>query len=151
MIEELENELKKGKRIWTRKWLLRRDTCGNSVGLLKELAIEDQPEYRSFMRMTPDQFEFLLSKVSPRIQRGDTNMRSAIPAKIKLELTLSYLATGNSYRSLSHFFRVSKPAISLFIPEVLDAIYENLKDYIKVSENAYTTHFKCLLNLIKLY
>lgn len=113
--------------------MLRRDTLGNSIGILRELATEDQLEYRSFMRITPDQFEFLLQKISHLIQKEDTIMRTAIPAKIKLELTLSFLATGNSYRSLSHFFRVWKPAISLFVPEVLDALYECLKDYIKVS------------------
>lgn len=83
--------------------------------------------------MTPDQFEFLFQKISAKIQREDTIMRPAIPAKIKLELTLSFLATGNSYRSLSHLFRVSKAAISIFIPEVMDAVFEALKDYIKVS------------------
>jgi hypothetical protein len=82
--------------------------------------------------MTPDRFEELLQKVSGVIQRSDTVMREAIPARVMLELVLSYLATGNSYRSLSHFFRVSKPAISLFTPEVLDAIYDCLKEYIKV-------------------
>lgn len=133
LIEDLEEELKKQKRIWTRPWLLRRDTHGASVGLLTELAIEDHQEYRQCLRMNPIQFESLLTKLSPRIQRKDTHLRPAIPAKIKLEVTLSYLATGNSYLSLSHFFRVSKSAISLLIPEVLDALYENLRDYIKVS------------------
>lgn len=133
MIQELKKESEKKKRLWTRKWLLRRDTLGNSVGILRELATEDQLEFRSFMRITPDQFEFLLQKISHIIQREDTIMRTAIPARIKLELTLCFLDTGNSNRSLSHFFRVSKPAISLFVPEVLDALYECLKDYIKVS------------------
>lgn len=132
--DELETELsKKQKRIWTRKWLLRRDTHGNSVGLIRDLAIEDKSENKSFMRMTPEQFEFLLQEISPEIQREDTIMRPAIPAKIKLELTLSFLATGNSYLSISYFFRVSKAAISIFVPEVLDAVFEALKDYIKVS------------------
>lgn len=76
----------------------------------------------------------MFKKISPQIQREDTVVRLKIPAKIKLELTL-FLATRNSYRSLSHFFRVSKPAISMFVPEVLDALYKILKGYIKVSEN----------------
>ncbi|KOB65146.1 Uncharacterized protein OBRU01_21929, partial [Operophtera brumata] len=84
------------------------------------------------MRMSTAQFDILLEKVAPAIQRQDTNMRSAIPAKIKLEVTLSFLATGSSYRVLSHVFRVSKPAISKFIPEVLDEIYNQLSDYMKV-------------------
>jgi len=108
-------------------------THGNLIRLIRELAIEDKSEYKSFMRMTPEQFEFLLQKISPKIQRDDTVMRPAIPEKIKLELTLSFLATGNSYRSLSHFFRVSKAAISIFVPEVLNAVYEALNDNIKVS------------------
>ncbi|KAL4136253.1 hypothetical protein QTP88_007804 [Uroleucon formosanum] len=45
MIELLEDELykstEKRKRIWTRKWTLRRGTHGVSVGLLRELASED--------------------------------------------------------------------------------------------------------------
>ncbi|KAJ8974704.1 hypothetical protein NQ317_018505 [Molorchus minor] len=59
-------------------------------------------------------------------------MRDAIPAQIKLEITLSYLATGMNYRSLQHFFRVSKSAISRLIPEVCDAICDKLKEHIKV-------------------
>lgn len=55
MIELLEDELQKStekrKRIWTRKWILRRGTHGASVGLLRELASEDVNEYRSFMRI----------------------------------------------------------------------------------------------------
>ncbi|CAK1602310.1 unnamed protein product [Parnassius mnemosyne] len=77
------------------------------------------------MRLSTDQFEFLLKKV----QGLDTNMSVAIPANIKLEVTLSFLATGSSYRMLSHFYRVSKPAISKFIPEVLVSVYHQLYLY----------------------
>jgi len=65
IIDELEIELRKRqKRIWTKKWLLWSDTHGNSIGLLREFAVEDQMEYKSFMRITPVQFEFLLKKIS---------------------------------------------------------------------------------------
>lgn len=47
-------------------------------------------EYQSFMKMTLDQFEFLLLNVYPMIKRADTNMRGAIPMKIKLQLILSF-------------------------------------------------------------
>ena len=41
MAEILEDELKtKQKRIWTRKWILRRGNHGASVGLLRELESE---------------------------------------------------------------------------------------------------------------
>jgi hypothetical protein len=120
------------KRLWIRKWLARRNTHGASNTLLKELATEDIEEYKHCMRMSPACFENLLKKISSIIQRVDTTMRSAIPAKVKLEITLSYLATGNSFRNLQQQFRVSRPAISNFIPEVCDAIYDALKEFIQV-------------------
>ncbi|XP_041983244.1 protein ANTAGONIST OF LIKE HETEROCHROMATIN PROTEIN 1-like [Aricia agestis] len=59
-------------------------------------------------------------------------MRDAIPARVKLEITLVYLSSGISYRLLSVFFRVSKASIIKIIPEVCAAINESLKDYIKI-------------------
>lgn len=59
-------------------------------------------------------------------------MRTALPAKLKLELVLRYLATGNSYKTLQYMYRVGKSSICEFIPEVFEAIYEALKVYIEV-------------------
>jgi len=59
-------------------------------------------------------------------------MREALPAKVKLEVALRYLATGDSLQSMEYLYRVSKSAISMFLPEVFDAIYEGLKEYIQV-------------------
>ena len=41
---------------------------------------------------------------------------------LKLAITLRFLATGNSYRSLASDFRVAHNTISLFVPEVCDDI-----------------------------
>ncbi|KAB0803148.1 hypothetical protein PPYR_00118 [Photinus pyralis] len=60
-------------------------------------------------------------------------MREAISAKHRLIITLRFLATGNSYRSLMYDFRVSESIISQIVPQVCAAIYKNLKsDYLKV-------------------
>nr|CAH7769449.1 unnamed protein product [Callosobruchus chinensis] len=81
--------------------------------------------------MTPKNFDDLLMLLSGSIQRQDTFMRDALPAKVKLEITLTFLASGMSFRNLSHFYRVSIPSISNLIPEVCWAIYESLKTQIK--------------------
>jgi len=47
---------------------------------------------------------------------------------------LYFMATGNSYSTLQYFFRVSKASISTFIPEVYDAIYDSLGEFIQVSK-----------------
>lgn len=59
-------------------------------------------------------------------------MRNAPSPKFKLEITLRYLATGDSYKSLRYLYRVSKSSISSFLPDVFEAIYEGLKEYIQV-------------------
>jgi hypothetical protein len=80
-------------------------------------------------------FESLLEMISPFIQKCNTVLRDAIPARLKLEITLNFLATENSYRTLQHMFRVSKPSISNFVPEVCEAIFVMLKEFIKVRYN----------------
>lgn len=86
--------------------------------------------------MTTDQFNTLLHKVTPLIQKCDTNMRVALSPKIKLEITLKFLATGDNYSSLAESFRVPECTISLFLKDVLDAIYNVLQEFIMVSETS---------------
>lgn len=134
--EELMQEiqkLKKGKRLWIRQWIARREFLGGSNLLMRELALEDAKEYQKVMRMKVENFIFLLERIGNRIQKTDTLMREAIPAYMKLEVTLDYLATGNSLRTLQKFYRISMSSISNFLPEVLDAIYDGLSEYIRVS------------------
>lgn len=111
------------KRMWERKWISRKEERGISSNLLMELSAEDIVE---------PSFLFLLDKIAPAIQRSDTFMRCALPAKMKLEIVLYMLANGTSLRVLTHMFRVSKASISTMISDVCDAIYEALKDYIQV-------------------
>lgn len=47
---------------------------------------------------------------------------------LKLAITLRFLATGNSYKSLAFDFRVAHNTISLFVPEVCRAILEEYRD-----------------------
>lgn len=133
--EALEEEIVKEKWIWVREWIRRQNELGSSANLIRELAREDPEEYRMCLKMTPNNFETILNLITPSIQKKDTLLRDAIPARIKLQITLNYLATGNSYCSLQHLFRVSKSAISKLIPEVCGSICQVLKEYIMVCFN----------------
>lgn len=64
--------------------------------------------FRNFFRMSPSQFNQLLNMVIPSISKNDTNFRKAIPAQDRLAITLRFLATGDSYHSLSYLFKISK-------------------------------------------
>lgn len=100
--------------------------------IFTELLHEPSGEFENFCRMSSTDFEYLLTKVSPIISKQDTQLRDAIPAKVRLALTLRFLATGDSYRSLHFLFKVSSQIIARIVPEVCSALNEVLKDEIKV-------------------
>ena len=107
-LEEWMNEENKRKkrqgRPWVRSWIQHRECLGGSR-LIRELHEEDPACFRSAMRMHSDTFDELLFLVKDSIQKEDTVMRESIPAKVKLEVTLWYLATGDLFGSLSLFFQ----------------------------------------------
>lgn len=125
------------RRFWVRQWILRRNRLGASATLLKELALEDKEGYKNHLRMSEEKFDELLSKVQNSIKKQDTVMRQAISPELKLQVTLRYLATGDSYSTLACVYRVPKNTISNFLGEVCTAIYEALEDFIKVSIKIY--------------
>ena len=74
-------------------------------------------------------FEELVMLVIPAIQKKCTRLRNPLSVEEEIACTLRYLATGESFSSLQYQFRISKTTISLFIPEVCDAIHMCLKSF----------------------
>ena len=68
-----------------RAWIGRRGQFGASALLLKKLAAEDVKQYR-----TPHQFDTLLAMVATKIQKQDTQMKDAIPPRLKLRSSLEF-------------------------------------------------------------
>nr|XP_033931072.1 uncharacterized protein LOC117439301 [Pseudochaenichthys georgianus] len=63
---------------------------------------------------------------------GKHHYRDCISVGTRLMVTLRFLATGESFRSLSYQFRVGVSTIRQFVPETCTAIYEVLKEkYLK--------------------
>lgn len=127
-----KNKLKaKNKRKWVRDWIKQREIEDTAQKLIQELRNERQ--FRQFFRMTEDQFDILLQRVGPSITKRDTHMRKAITAETRLLITLRYLSTGDSYRSLMLLFRVAHNTISTIVSSTCNAIFNALKDdYMKV-------------------
>ncbi|XP_063923528.1 uncharacterized protein LOC135137732 [Zophobas morio] len=123
------------RKIWVREWIQKREESGVVANLLQELRLGDETFYRNFLRMSVTDFDYLLNKVSPLITKQDTLMRRAITPTERLIVTLRYLATGDSYKSLMYLFRIPANTISTIIPEVCQAIYNVLKDeYLKIPD-----------------
>ena len=97
--------------------------------------------------MSNDSFMNILHLVEPLISGERTHLREPVSAGEKLTVTLRFIATGETYKSLGFKYRMSHSTISLFVPKVFDAIYNELKDehfklpstreeWLKLAENA---------------
>ena len=104
--------------MWIRPWLLQREERGAYHNIMAELYATDIPGFTNYMRMTREFFEMIKTRLEPRIARQATNYRAPVSVGEKLALTIRYLATGESYSSLSCQFRVGRSTISKFLPEV---------------------------------
>lgn len=121
------------RRWWVKPWLDRKNIKGN-LSLVEEFSSDfDTKSYKNFLRMDEKTFDMLLHSIERDIQKKHTKFRNCISTKEKLRITLRFLATGESFRSLMYSFRISESTISLFIPVVCEATYKNLNDtYLQV-------------------
>ena len=93
------------RRFWARPWIGRRRQFGLYDQLLVELRNEDQESFKNFMRMPPEMFDELLTRVGPRITKQNTHYIEALDPGLKLALTLRHLASGTKYHSMPYGWR----------------------------------------------
>ena len=121
--EDDERSCKRGK---TRKWIRRRKDKGYFENIVRELSIEDTAAYKEMMRMSHEEFLYVLCSIekdstSNQVLGGN----EVIYPKARLTVTIRLLASGETYRSLSFQFRMSMGAICYIVKEVCNA---NIKD-----------------------
>ena len=63
-------------------------------------------EFKARMRMDESTFEYLCSTLAPCLTRQDTNMRLAVPVQVKVAVSISRLATGNSMQSIADLYKI---------------------------------------------
>ena len=129
------DQVKRGK---TRDWVKRRNEKGLFSNLVKELSIEDRSAFKEMMRMNYEDFLQVLGYIERDITPKPINGgHEVIPPKARLAVTLRFLATGETFRSLSFQFRISKAAISYIVMEVCTAIFKNMAgQFLRTPETA---------------
>ncbi|CAH1966479.1 unnamed protein product [Acanthoscelides obtectus] len=148
-----KKKVTQNRSIWVKPHLQERHRVGIEQTLLTDLLAQDGNDFKNFMRMDYDTFMMLQDKVSLvlcykiafndyykinfkvrlDIEKQDTYLRSSISSELRLAITLRFLATGDSYRSLEYLTRVSASTISLLVPHVCQAVYSHLQpEYMKV-------------------
>ncbi|XP_050064956.1 uncharacterized protein LOC126553887 [Aphis gossypii] len=129
---------RKRRRYWVNEYYKSRNKY-NATNMLYDLTLNSTKKFENFCRMSPEDFEYLLNKIGPSITKTDTNMRKSIPIQEKLAVTLRYLASGDSFISLSYMFKFSPQSVSRCVQEVCSALIQELKDEIKVVRTRMTS------------
>jgi hypothetical protein len=103
----LKTKSRRNRRWWMTSVIRSRDRYSGSH-LLCDLRVENL-HFRTFCRMSYSDL------VGPRISKKDTSFRKAIPVAERLAVTLRFLASGDSFTSLSFLCKMSKETISIII------------------------------------
>ena len=111
-----------------RAWILEREQHGHYHQLLPLLRVQDPDTYRYYLRVDHDLFTEILQRITPHIEKQNTNWKKALEPGLRLAITLRFLATGEAYKSLAINFRVGGNTISKIVPETCEAI---ITEYLK--------------------
>lgn len=120
--------------MWVRDIFLaeQRILQGASNNLVMEMRRYDRKKFFNYLRMMPETFDHLLSIVQPYIIKQDF-IRTPIDVRTRLEITIRYLASGESMTCISYSFRVGKQTVSNIVSETCEAIWQCLKDQVFVA------------------
>ena len=122
VMKRRQKKVRKRRRCWVHPYLQRREEKGYYNNLMKELAAENPQLYRNFTRIPEELFDEIVERVTPHIKKKLTFWRRPIEPGLRVAITLRYLATGESYKSLSYQFRVAHNTICHIVPETCRAI-----------------------------
>ncbi|XP_077148278.1 uncharacterized protein LOC143808983 [Ranitomeya variabilis] len=125
-----ESRPKRQRRMWVRSWLLKRSRLSH-MRLIRELRENNPHDFRNYLRMSEASFKILLAAITPLIRRQDTVLRAAISVEERLAVTLRFLATGGSLQDLHYSSAISRPLLSVLIPETCEAIVHGLRHYME--------------------
>ena len=83
-------------------------------------------EFKGRMRMDVSTFEYLCCILAPDLHRRDTNMRLAIPVEVKVAVSISRLATGNSMQCIADLYKIGLSSSQQAVSDFCIAIKKNL-------------------------
>lgn len=89
----------------------------------------DEEKYFDFFRMHLQSFNELFTLIAPHITK-QTVVRTPIPARMRFDICICYLAAGDSFQSLSYAFRVAPNTISKIISESCQVIWDVLAEIV---------------------
>lgn len=115
--------LKKNQRKSPHKLYKTRQVEGVQKILIDRHLIDDDTKFKEYFRLTPFLFRKILDDIENDIKGVATNwIPNPISAHHKLCITLRYLATGETFRSLAFQYRAHHSTIGRIVNECLSSI-----------------------------
>ncbi|RXN13459.1 nuclease HARBI1 [Labeo rohita] len=114
-------------RFWVHPIRRCRGSYGEYHCLVQELRF-DEVLFQRYFRLNKTEFDELLARLAPRIAMQNTTFRAAIPPAARLAICLRYLATGDSFTTISYSYRVGVSTVACIVGTVSQAIWECLLD-----------------------
>ena len=119
---------KKKRKYWVRKIYAERQTKGEYHLLVQDLKLHDQNYFFRCFRMSPENFEMLLSWIGPKIKKVTTKMREPISVGQRLCVTLRYLVTGDAHVTIAASYRMGPSTVGRIVKETCAVIRNVLCD-----------------------
>lgn len=127
----------------------RRQALGEFHKLVPQLR-DDPARFKDYFRLKPNQFDLLLELLHNRLAHKNTptphknqcrlvkrSQRAPLSPEERLAITLRYLATGNSFRSLAFNFRVGVSTLHNVVADTTKAICSVLcPEYLRTPSTA---------------
>ncbi|XP_063925016.1 uncharacterized protein LOC135138913 isoform X2 [Zophobas morio] len=126
-VAEDEEHNKRKKRKWIHDINLDREIFGEFHTLMPQLRA-DPKRFYIYFRMTSDCFDAILNFIRADIRKSDTNYREAISPEERFAITLRFLATGDTYYTIGHSYRVGFSTVGQIVREVCEAICQRLQN-----------------------
>ena len=89
---------------------------------MAELRLENPAAFKNFVRVEQQMFQELLHVIGPRITKNNTWYRQSIYPGLRLAITLRYLDTRDSYRTLMYEFWVPHNTIGGIVRDICEII-----------------------------
>ncbi|XP_065093370.1 uncharacterized protein LOC135714036 isoform X1 [Ochlerotatus camptorhynchus] len=112
------------RRWWVRPSNENRDTEGFFETEYMLMRNRDPEYFIKSVRMNPDAFDLLLSKVGGRLEKF--SWRKPISPECRLFMTLMFLAHGSSVYVTSRLFRMGESTVRLIVYEVCEVLWDSL-------------------------
>ncbi|KAK9887104.1 hypothetical protein WA026_020048 [Henosepilachna vigintioctopunctata] len=100
-------------------------TFGEFHHLFPDL-LSDEKKFFKYFRMSPNKFSELLALIRPDKEKRNTTFRPAISSEERLGTCLRFLATGDSFVTISFSYRQGEKSVRRIVYDTCDAIWKRL-------------------------